>query len=247
MKSYLIASVAGVLLAAGTTQAAFFSFASDSADHAWTFRGNGAAINQGTGANDPLILHIDDNNGLAPALNVSVSFVANYSLTFVGSTPLPGGAQALSYAANGSFTYTDIASGVTLLTTTFSNALFSTRASPNNFWATTATLQVDDGLGAAVSMMWGGANLPQYGLAPGALNGSPRGFAFTLTALNSSGAIPYAGQNPGVAIDPVSRLPTSQWFSEGSYSASANVIPTPGALALAGIGGSMFFRRRRTA
>ena len=243
MKSVIIASTAALALASGAAQAAFFSFASDSNDTRWTFTGNGNQITAATG-NVPLILNIDDNNGPAPALQNSVSFVAQYTLTFVGAVNLPGGAQALSYAANGSFTYTDVATGTALLTTTFSNALFSVRGSANNFWTTTATLQVDDGLGATVSMVWGGDNLPQYGLAPGALTGTPRGFGFDLTAINTSGALPYGGQNPGVAIDATTKLPTSQWWSEASYSATANVIPTPGSIALLGLGGLALRRRR---
>jgi hypothetical protein len=245
MKQYIAASTLALAMASGAAQAAFFSFASDNADTAWTFTGNGANMTAATG-NSPLLLNIDDNNGPAPALQVSVSFVAQYTLTFVGATNLPGGAQALSYAANGTFSFTDIASGTTLLTTTFSNALFSVRAGINNGpWATTATLQVDNGLGATVSMLWGGALLPQYGLAPGALNGSPRGFGFDLTGLNSSGLMPYNGQNPGVATNAVSRLPEAQWWSEASYSSTANVVPAPASLALMGIGGLLIARRRR--
>jgi len=244
MKGYIAASTIALALASGTAQAAFLSFASDSADTAWTFTGNGANVTAATG-NVPLVLHIDDNNGPAPVLQVSVSFVAQYTLTFVGSVNLPGGAQALSYAANGSFTFSDTPGGPALLTTTFTNALFSVRASPNNVWATTGSLQVDDGLGATVSMVWGGANLPAYGLAPGALTGTPRGFGFDLTAINTSGAIPYNGQNPGVAINANTRLPTAQWWSEGSYSASANVIPGPATLAVIGLGAIATRRRRR--
>lgn len=243
MKSFVIASAAGLAIAAGSAQAAFFSFGADTSDQSWTYTGNGANITSATGES-PLTLYIDDNNGLAPRLQVSVSFVAQYTLTFVGSVNLPGGAQALSYAANGSFSFVDVAAGTTLLTTNFTNALFSTRASVNNVWSSTASLQVDEGLGASVSMIWGGAFLPTYGLAPGSLNGLPRGFAFDLSSLNSSGVMPYAGQNPGVAINATSKLPTSQWWSEASYSSSA-MVPAPGALALLGVGGLVVSRRRR--
>jgi MYXO-CTERM domain-containing protein len=235
---------AALALGAGSANAAFFSFASDSADHAWTYTGNGATISNGTNGNaDPLTLMIDDENGLASPLVVSVSFSAQYTLTFVGSVNLPGGAIGYNYAASGQFVFNDIASGTALLTTNFSNALFSARGDQSR-WFTTAGLQVDDSGGATVSMIWGGAALPQYGLAPGSLNGSPRGFAFGLSVINTSGSIPYNGTGPGVAINANTKLPTQQWFSESSYSANGRV-PTPGTLALLGLGGLAMRRRRR--
>src|SRR4051794_18501579 len=102
---------AALALAAGSANAAFFSFASGT-DHAWVYTGNGASITNGTnGSADPIVLNIDDENGPAPVLQVSVSFAANYTLSFVGSVPLPGGAISYNYAATGSYTFTDIASG----------------------------------------------------------------------------------------------------------------------------------------
>jgi MYXO-CTERM domain-containing protein len=244
MKSFVIASAAGVLAFAAGAQGAFFSFGADTLDQSWTFTGNGSSFSSATG-NSPVLLHIDDNNGAMPRLSVSASLTAQVSLTFVGAVNLPGGAQALSYAANGSFVFTDVAAGVPLLTTNFSNALFTTRGSPNNFWATTASLQVDDGLGATVSMVWGGASLGSYGLLPGLLDASPRGFAFDMVALNTSGAMPYGGQSPGVPINGTSKLPTSQWFAESSFTAYGSVVPSPGSLALLGIGALAMRRRRR--
>jgi MYXO-CTERM domain-containing protein len=175
---------------------------------------------------------------------VSVNFSANYTLTFVGSIPLPSGAVAYAYAASGQFTFTDIVSGTTLLTTNFSNALFTARGTATA-WSTNASLQVDDSSGATVSMVWGGANLPLYGLAAGSLDGSPRGFSFDLTSINTSGSLPYNGTSPGVALNPNSHLPSTTWFADASYTADARTIPTPGSLALLGLGGLALRRRRR--
>ena len=86
--------------------------------------------------------------------------------------------------------------GTTILTVNFTNCLYSARGNATS-WFTTGGLQGDDGNGATVTMTWGGAALPGYGLAPGLIP-DPRGFAFDLSALNTSGAIPYSGQNPGV-------------------------------------------------
>jgi MYXO-CTERM domain-containing protein len=231
-------------MAAGSANAAFFSFASDTTDHAWVFTGNGANVSNATnGSADPIVLNIDDENGVATPLQVSVSFAANYTLSFVGQVPLPGGAISYNYAASGSFTFTDIATGTALLTTTFSNALFTARGNETS-WFTTGSLQVDSSGGASVSMVWGGANLPAYGLAPGSLNGTPRGFGYDLTVINTSGSIPYNGTGQGVAINTNTKLPSATWFSESSYSSSARV-PTPGSMALMGLGGLALRRRRR--
>src|ERR1051325_68072 len=174
---------AALALAAGSANAAFFSFASDTTDHAWVFTGNGANVSNGTNGNaDPIVLMIDDENGPATPLQVSCNFAAQYTLSFVGSVPLPGGAFSYNYAASGSFTFTDIATGTTLLTTNFANALFTARGS-ESAWFTTGALQVDSSGGATVSMVWGGATLPAYGLAPGSLNGTPRGFGFDMTVI----------------------------------------------------------------
>src|SRR5262245_28247471 len=117
---------AALAMAAGSANAAFFSFASDTQDNAWVFTGNGANVSSATnGSANPLVLLIDDDNGPLPPLQNTVSFAAQYTLSFVGSVPLPGGAISYNYAATGQFTFTDIATNTTLLTTTFSNALFT--------------------------------------------------------------------------------------------------------------------------
>src|SRR5204862_314921 len=84
--------------------------------------------------------------------------------------------------------------GSTLFSVTFSNVLFTARGTASS-WSTTAAIQGDNSLGATVNMTWSGANLPGYGLATGGqYNG---GFGFDLTALNTSGVIPWGAPNPG--------------------------------------------------
>lgn len=241
MTSRLLAC-ASVALAAGSAQGAFFSFASDSRDHAWTFSGSGSNVVDATAPNDPVMLLIEDNNGALPAMSVSTQFNAQVTLAFAGDVNLGGGAVSHNYLASGTFRFIDVAAGTPLLTVTFTNCLYTSRGGVSS-WYTTGALQGDDGAGASVTMTWGGANLPGYGLAPGAL-GSPRGFGFDLTALNTSGAIPYAGQNPGVGLD-ANHLPNATWFSEASFSASASAVPAPGAGAVMGLAGLAAVRRRR--
>jgi hypothetical protein len=234
---------AAIALSAGSAQAAFFSFASDSRDNAWTFSGSGPNIVDASGPTDPLVLMIEDNNGALPALQVSTQFNAQISLAFAGDVNLGGGAFSHNYLASGSFHFLDVSSGTTLLTVNFTNCLYTSRGGASS-WFTTGGLQGDDGSGATVTMIWNGATLPGYGLAPGSL-GSPRGFGFDLTALNTSGAIPYGGQNPGVSLDSTSHLPNATWFSESSFSASASAVPAPGGAVVLGLAGLAAARRRR--
>lgn len=233
-----LACVAAVILAAGTAQGAFFSFASGSASGAWTFTGPGGAnFGSGLGAT-PVTLLIDDDNGPLPTLQVSSRFESTVSLSHVASIPLGGGSFAHQYLANGSFTFIDAAAGTPLLTTQFTNALFTSRGGEGS-WGTTASLQGDGSGNGSVSMVWSGANLPGYGLTPGPL-GLPN-FAFGMSALNSSGAIPYSSQMPGRALS--NSLPSGAWFAEASFTAAA--IPAPGVLGALAAGGIVAMRRRR--
>lgn len=242
-----LAIIAIVAAAATTANAAFFSFASDTRDRAWTFNGNpggpiaaGIASAPGPGG---LTLHIDDNNGILPRIDVSIRFEAEYSIAHVGSLQVAPGVFSHNYRAQGRYTFVDIAAGVPLLTCEFSGALFTARGGENS-WFSTAALQVDDAANGVVNYVWSGANLPGYQLSPGPLLGSPRGFAFDLTAINRSGSIPYDNSLPGVGLNPQTRLPNAEWWSEASYSANA-FVPAPGSLALLAAGGLAAGRRRR--
>jgi len=236
MKSQILAA-AMLTLAAGTANAAIISFASDTSDQSWTFTGNGAGVNNATGPNNFLTMQIDDNNGPLPLLSISTRFTAQYSLAYVGSLPI-GGAFSHNYLATGSFAFQDVGTGVTILTVNFSNAVF-TSVGAQASWFGTAALQGDNVGGASVSFNWNGAALPGYGLTPGNFGGN---FAFGLSTLNSSGAIPYAGQSPGRNLD-AGHLPSGQWWSESSL--SAFMVPAPGSLSLLGLAGLAIARRRR--
>lgn len=238
--TFRLLSCAAIALATGSAQASFFSFASDSRDNAWTFSGTGANVVDATAPNSPVTLLIEDNNGGLPALSVSTQFNALISLTFAGDVPLGGGAVSHNYTASGSYHFMDVAAGVNLLTINFTNCLFTARGLTSS-WFSTAALQGDDGSGASVVMIWSGANLPQYGLTPGVLP-APRGFAFDMTALNTSGAIPYNGQNPGVGLG-ANHFPVATWFAESSFSAST--APAPGGIAVLGLAGLAMAKRRR--
>ncbi|MFM9996764.1 MAG: hypothetical protein ACKVU4_13305 [Phycisphaerales bacterium] len=233
---------AAVAVSAGSAHAVFFSFASDLGDQSWTFSGGpGLTFTDATGPNNPTHLVVDDNNGPLPPLSVSTQFNASITLTPVGSLPLGGGQFSHNYKAAGSFSFTDILSGVTLLNVTFSNGLY-TSLGTEFAWGSTGGLQASAAVGSIVNMTWSGAALPGYGLAPGALG--PADFGFDLSALNTNGVIPFNFQNLGVGFTPATMMPVQQWYSESSFSGSA-AIPSPGALGLMTLAGLAASRRRR--
>jgi hypothetical protein len=230
-----IACLAAVALAAGSANGAFFSFASGSASGAWTFTGNGATFASGLG-DTPVRLLIDDDLGANPTLEVSALFTSSITLSHIASTPMGGGLFAHNYAASGTFMFVDAVSAVPLLTTTFTGGLFSAIGGEAS-WSASAAFQAS---GPSVAMVWSGANLPQYGLTPGPLDAGS--FAFGLSALNTSGSIPYNFQNPGAPLGGNS-LPSTTWYSSASYTAAA--IPTPGSAAGLLLAGAFAARRRR--
>ena len=233
-------SLLAVAAATGAAHATLLGFAASTTDQAWVFTGTGLNMTSALG-NNPVLLSIDDDNGPLPTLFVSTTLTANIHLTPVGSTPLPG-AFAHNYTASGSFAFKDIASGTTLLTVEFSHALFTSLGQEFK-WGTTGALQANTVGGSLIDMNWTGASLPQYGLIPGHFEGED--FNFGLSSINTSGAIPYNFQNPGVPITQATMIPTATWFAESSFSAFAISAPAPGSVALLGLAALAAARRKR--
>jgi hypothetical protein len=238
-RTFAITSVAVAALSAGSAHAAFMSFASDSADHAWTFTGNGSTFTSTSlgGNANPILLNIDDNNGPAPDLQFSCAFTSTTTLTFAGDVNV-GGVISHNYTASGNYNFTDVATGTTIFTVTYTGMLFTARGS-NTSWFTTGALQGDN-TGGNVTMTWTGANLPNYGLANNAIYRG--GFSFALDSINTSGALPYAGGSSGVNL--TNNLPNATWFAESSI--VATTIPAPARLSVLGLSALIGARRRRS-
>ena len=226
-----ILGCAVLALAAGSAQAAYFSFASDNNHTDWTFGGFGASVNDAQDPSDPMQLLIDDDNGLLPQLAFNVEFEADFDIAFVGSVPL-GGNLVHTYSVNGTFSF--LQAGNPLLTGTITNGALSAIGT-QGAWFSTAAIQGNDNPNGSVSYQWFGADNPAYGLFASTSIGPDDG-AFTLTVLNDG--------TPGVGLDPAN-LPSNEWFSEGSFSGSAQFIPTPGSLAVLGLAALAGLRRRR--
>ncbi len=234
-------SVLAMLAVAGLTASAnatFFSFASDSANRQWTFKGQGNSITQGDVNGSDIDLILNDDNGGAE-ISIATKFFADWTITHVTSTTI-GGYVAHSYRATGMFEWRDASSGAMVLRGDFTDALFTATGRANS-WDSTATV-----MGADSYTQFGytsGINMPAVGMAVGAMGG-PQDFGFTLTVINTSGRLPYVpnSANRGASLG-ADLMPNRSWWSEGSFSGSA--VPTPGSVALLGLGGLLCVKRRR--
>lgn len=234
-----ILSIAGL---AATSQAGLLSFASDFSDNSWTFfgenHGDHFAIEDQIDISDPMTLLIDDDNGLLDPLSFQVDFNAHMDLDYVTSTDLGGGLFLHVYAIQevdlGWFTDSGpimeiaVEGGlVTVLGGEFS-------------WGSTATIQASDTTGSVTYTS--SIDAPDYGIFAGDSVGNDD-FAFTLTAINTNGSIPYDFSDIGVDLGS-DMLPMDDFYAEGSFSGSAQFVPAPAsALLLAGAG--LFGIRKR--
>ncbi len=246
-----IAALAAAGMAA-PAQATFFSFASDMNSNAYTFSGTAGTAGSFniTDFSRPntFTLLIDDNNGPLPTLSIAVEFHAALTASAGQSTNITGNVYQHSYSVTGTFGFFN-ASGAALLTAAVGaiNPAILTVPGTQNSWSSAGAVLGASSFSditytassALITAMGGAAIAAQYGIFASS-GAAPSDFAFDLTVLNA-GAI---GQN--VAIDPITKAPTSAWRSESSYSGSAGVfLPSPGSAALLGASALMIGSRRR--
>jgi hypothetical protein len=231
--SHRALAIIAVGCAVSSSQAALFSFASDNDASSFTFTGGGASVTDANDPTDPQILLIDDDNGPLPAIPMAVEFGANFTIAYLASVPLSGGAFVHNYSLNGTFSFVD-GSGNPLINATVTNGALTVIGGSLS-WFSTATIQGNDNPDGSVVYTWSGPAMPGYGLLPGDSQG-PDDMAFSLSALNLGGGL--------VNLDANTHLPAQGWFSEGSFS-GRTTIPAPGAAAIAALGGLLALRRRR--
>lgn len=228
----LSAALAAVL-AAGSAQAATFSFASDTNPNDFTFAGTGGSVTDAQDPTDPVVLMLDDNNGPLPALSFNVEFDADFTISHVNSAQVAPGVFTHSYALNGSFSFSQ--GGSNLLTCTITDGALVALGGAAT-WGSTDTILGSDNPGS-VAYTWLGADLPAYGVFNGTSVGTDDA-AFTLTFLQNA-------LGSGAALNPANMLPGGNWTSEGSFSGTAFFIPAPGSLSLLGLTALAAGRRRR--
>lgn len=241
----LIARIAVVGLAAAAANAdVFMSFASDFNDQAWTWTGEyhagHFALEDATPHTEPMTLLIDDGNGGLDPLSFTVDFNAHIDLEYISSTPIGGGKFIHSYHVEEGEAgwYTDLGPVVELV---FEGAVM-TIVGDEFGWDTAGSLFGSDAFADITYIS--AIDAPAYGLFAGESIGADD-LAFTISVLNTSGSLPFDGSGLGATLDPDTMFPDSQIYAEGSYSGSANFVPTPGALALLGVAGLGAARRRR--
>lgn len=246
--------VGAVMAAAGTANAAFFSLASDSSASNWTFSGVGDHL--GT---QPLprpaaftLLVNDDNGGNTVAYSVRMSA----TMTLTNATASPRGLNRFAFSYDipqATFTFSDAATNLPVMSISVTDGLLTALgtgvATPNGIenaaWASTAGIQGNDATGS-VSYTWLGADLASHGLFSGQSSIGFDDLAFTASVINTDGSRPLSPLAPrGVGLNPLTLLPATTWYSEGSYSGSAYFAPTPGGAALLGLGALAAGRRRR--
>jgi hypothetical protein len=234
-------TVAGLAAAAN---AGIFSFASDTSDQSWTFTGGfhagHFAIEDGTGLGDPTTLLIDDANGVLDPLAYSVDFNFHAHFGFLSSTPIGGGKYLHSYIVEDGEAgwYTDTGPVLEMVI----DGSIVTVVGGQFSWDSSGSIFGSDS--------WAGVQYtsyihePDYGMYVGDSVG-PQDFSFSMSAINTSGVIPYDFSSPGAALDPQTMMPLDDVFAEGSFSGSAQFVPTPGAVSLLAGAGLLGFRRRR--
>ena len=224
-----------VALSAGAARADFFSFASDRNREAPTFRtfANDNVLRDARSLDPTQRIEVDllwdaDENGPGGPVTFETFLTFNGSLSGYQVTPLAGGFLH-TYTLGGLFSFADRATQQTLLSVNFRSSLFASFSDRADALGETATIQASGS--TDVTLLFTGA-----GPLDGRNFSGTRNFAFTLTDLSDLATGGRAGVN-GAGISP------NGWTAEGSFSARA--IPSPGSLALAGLGALVAARRRR--
>ena len=244
-------AAAATLMVCGAAHATLFSFASDINHLTPTFAGT-AGVNGSFNITDfsrpnTFNLVIDDNNGPLPSVTIPVEFHASLTASNGQSTLTSGTTYQHTYRTTGTFGFYNRTTGNLLMQVTVgaTGGTLTVTGTQNGWSSAGAILGANAGgdvmytvTSDMIAAMGGASVAGQYGLAPGnSPITSPDTFGFTLTSLGltAGGLVP---------LNATTHAPTGAWRAEGSYSGNST-IPSPGAMAMVGLGGLIASRRRR--
>lgn len=142
-----------------------------------------------------------------------------------------------NWIMSGSFALIDVLTQEAVLTVAFDNAQFTSFSGAGDAMGATAALQGSEGVDANLSFTPGAA---LQGLG---INDLSVGESFAFAISNIMPLVPLAGEVPTVGIDQTGNW-LNTWVGDASFSASASIVPGPGAL-IAMAGGLACWRRRR--
>lgn len=245
----MLSAVAGLGLAA-SAHATFYSFASDGNSNGYTLTGTagaGSSFQISSQLVNSYTLLVDDNNGPLTSVSIqNVGLVVDLQAQLASSQVFIGNLWRHTYTVTGTFRFVDNG-GNTLLTAQFdggTSGLFTVFGGQNSWSSTGAVLGSDSFSNlryswtpALVAALGGPATAAQYGIV-GANSVTPDDFSFDLSVLNP-GTI-----GASVQLNAQTKLPTTTWSAESSFSGSSNV-PAPGMLTLAGVATLIGVSRRR--
>jgi hypothetical protein len=237
VKRSAFGAVLALAVAAGSANAAFFSFASDRNPDGPTFSGNtsrSTIIRDGRpfDADNQITITFlvdrdEDGPGAPEAIESRLEFegdIGAYLLLNRGSRFLH------TWDFEGGFRVIEQATNQTIFQASFGAALLTSLSESRSNMGVSATIENNVDADPSLTFTTGG-RLADLDVS------QSQSFAFTLTNLRQQGnalRVPVVQNNFGG---------DGPWISEGSFSARA--IPTPGALALAGMGVLVAGRRRR--
>ncbi|MEO0511983.1 MAG: hypothetical protein AAF108_03695 [Planctomycetota bacterium] len=239
-QKFPVALLACVLAPAASAQQITFSFASDSDSNDPTFVGSSDTFGNAPSAEPDFSLLVDDGNGPLPTLEFAdLLFMADFSITSFGKTMIAPGLFLHNYSVDGVFALSDAGSN-NILEADVAGGVMSIVGGENS-WATSGSIITSDIDMSEITYRWGGMDFPDYLIFNGQESAGDDldDGVFTLTFLADS-------SSDGVVELDDNGLPVEEWTAEASFSGSTrSLIPTPGAVAMIGLGGLLGAVRRR--
>lgn len=232
MRTFTMGCLA-LAVAAGSANAALFSFASDRNQDGPTFSAIAVnSVNDGRGFDANGAVTVDllaDRDGDGPQGPQVVAGRFEFAASITSYSVVNFAGQFIhNFTLNGAFSIIDDSTNAAIFTATFQNALFSSFSNTANQLGRSGQIQANDGADPTLAFATAGV-LADIDVS------ADRSFGFSLSDLQLAN-----GNRVPVSANGITNVP---WTSEGSFSAAA--VPSAGSAALMGLGLLTAARRRR--